>query len=686
MEKSQKFSLSIYILILVLLGLHTVISDWFTYLLNFDYTISILISLFFVIILFLSVKKFICINYQWEKEDLIFFLILFVLLIMHIPMADEMYDTFNYHLYLQERPFVSKLIEDFFPGRYINSFSYAFPDRMFYLFRFLLGYRLGVILNYIVMVVMYYQIKDILKDFFIKQSKLVPIFSMITVFSLSILEQIDNYYVDLLSLVFLLELGRIAIKKKKNDSFFIKTIFYMLVAGMAFAVKVSNAFFIIVFSIVYLINNWKNISKMRWKELFLYFVTFCFPFILYAFYTWIETGNPVFPFYNTIFHSLYYPNSNWLDTRFGPKTFFELILWPFYAVFYPARVADTHICEPMWAIAYFIAIFYIIYNIVQILRKKQLPKITRLMALSLITIVLYLVWSKFLLGYTRYAIIVVTFSTFNALLISYEFFQKKKYLIFTIFFIGFLWNSAYFSYQYLYSGKNLFYDNIANNTFSNYIYNVKHIFDSNQQIITFPEKSTWGVIAENSGDCIMINNTIPILNLTWGAATEDAQKILEEDLKKYDHIYTAVSYLQLDYFLERLNEYSWQIKNHYATVVPSNLEELGSYYVFEISKGNEKNSKFEGYDKLEFPVSSNDIEGYFGIHPRIRNLSTPCSFSIYGVKNDDEVLLQTIENLEAGMLNFIKIKNDGFSKIIIKSSSINTEPLNIIWIQLKGSN
>ena len=147
-----------------------------------------------------------------------------------------------------------------------------------------------------------------------------------------------------------------------------------------------------------------------------------------------------------------------------------------------------------------------------------------------------------------------------------------------------------------------------------------------------------------------------------------------------------MSYLQLDYFLERLNEYSWQIKNHYATVVPSNLEELGSYYVFEISKGNEKNSKFEGYDKLEFPVSSNDIEGYFGIHPRIRNLSTPCSFSIYGVKNDDEVLLQTIENLEAGMLNFIKIKNDGFSKIIIKSSSINTEPLNIIWIQLKGSN
>ena len=69
----------------------------------------------------------------------------------------------------------------------------------------------------------------------------------------------------------------------------------------------------------------------------------------------------------------------------------------------------------------------------------------------------------------------------------------------------------------------------------------------------------------------MINNTISIFKFNLDAVNLETQALLNEDLEKYDYIYTNVSYFQLDYFLGRFNDYSWQIESYYDKFVPSHL-------------------------------------------------------------------------------------------------------------------
>lgn len=115
----------------------------------------------------------------------------------------------------------------------------------------------------------------------------------------------------------------------------------------------------------------------------------------------------------------------------------------------------------------------------------------------------------------------------------------------------------------------------------------------------------------------MINNTISIFKFNLDAVNPETQALLNEDLEKYDYIYTNVSYFQLDYFLGRFNDYSWQIESYYDTFVPSHLEKQGSYYIFEISQGEDKNTKVEWYSELLLPTKGEkEVTGYIRIHPR----------------------------------------------------------------------
>lgn len=112
----------------------------------------------------------------------------------------------------QQNPFGDKINFDFFAGKNLNSYSYAIPDRMFYLFRFFLGYRLGVILNYLLIIIIYVQVKEMIK-------KLIPhshsifrvVVSTLIATSLSLIDIVDSYYVDLISVVLLLEITRLVL-------------------------------------------------------------------------------------------------------------------------------------------------------------------------------------------------------------------------------------------------------------------------------------------------------------------------------------------------------------------------------------------------------------------------------------------------------------------------------------------
>ena len=52
---------------------------------------------------------------------------------------DKAFDTLNYHLYVQENAFSDNVMYNFFPARWINTFSFPLGDRMHYFFRFFLA-------------------------------------------------------------------------------------------------------------------------------------------------------------------------------------------------------------------------------------------------------------------------------------------------------------------------------------------------------------------------------------------------------------------------------------------------------------------------------------------------------------------------------------------------------------------
>ena len=101
---------------------------------------------------------------------------------------------------------MDKINYDFFAGRAVNSFLYPLADRVNFLFRNILGYRVGTMGSYYILIVIFYQIKKFLKEMTKNVSeKLISIFS---IFSCLIYPEvpIDNLFIVAFLLIFLNDL------------------------------------------------------------------------------------------------------------------------------------------------------------------------------------------------------------------------------------------------------------------------------------------------------------------------------------------------------------------------------------------------------------------------------------------------------------------------------------------------
>ena len=156
MKKRYDIELMLYIL-LNLSGI-CLINDYLTYFINLNYYLGMGISFLIVVLINYLLRNNFKVSLKFTKKDLIFFFILFIIMAITIVFPDRMYDTLNYHLYSQEHPFNSILNGDLFPSKVINSFTYSLTDRMFYPFRLLFGYRMGLILNYLLLISIYINI------------------------------------------------------------------------------------------------------------------------------------------------------------------------------------------------------------------------------------------------------------------------------------------------------------------------------------------------------------------------------------------------------------------------------------------------------------------------------------------------------------------------------------------------
>lgn len=685
--KNKTLNINIWMYCFVSIMLLTLMIDYFTYFFGNHYLIYLVISGLILCYFGYCLRHKIKIVNNFEKADIIFFLFLLVIAILTIVFPDRSFDTFNYHLYLQQNPFGDKINFDFFAGKNLNSYSYAFPDRMFYLFRFFLGYRLGVILNYLLIIIIYVQVKETIK-------KLIPhshsifrvVVSTLIATSLSLIDIVDSYYVDLISVVLLLEITRLVLfcplDEKENNT--ILFAYFGLLFGFTFVVKISNAVLLVLLFMIYVLKNRNILKCINLKNILITLFSLFLPFVLYLVYTYLQTGNPVFPFYNTIFKSEYFRNRNWLDTRFGPSRIREVFIWPLIILFDSARCDDINIVEPIWGYGYIIAIIYALYYSYKLLKKQKFDK-NRLLFFAT-TVLFYLFWSKFQLGYSRYGLVVLILGSISTYIFIYDIIRNKRYFLIGIMLPLMFYHFSYVGTNYMYKNQDWIYNNYYNNKVKDYNYNLKNLFSKgNETTIQFEKDSVWAIFYYNAGLAQFINDEIPIINVVASADNSYTRDLLNEKLQKASHIYTLVDSLDFNNFIVNINKTKYKIIK-VEKVFTSTISGDPSHFVYVFEVGLRDNSKQNNYEifesEKEYDVSEkNNISLFLGLakdtnHTYIEDFPV----SIIGIKDGKEEVLDNLMIDKNGSMHSLKYNVENYDTLKIVSLDANSQKIIGNWM------
>lgn len=388
------------------IGILALLSNYLGIITRLSYIYNLLIILLFQIFvnIILIRKEKLILKTDFETKDLTFYFILTLILVNKIFIPDNIYDTNNYHIYLQQENVTSDLNYNLLPGKVLNNYLFPLGDKMHYIFRYLLGFRLGTLLSYYVIVVMFYQLKNIL-NILMKDNKYTSYMSIGILCSYILYIFISSYYVDSLGLAFVLEILYMLIK---NDNILNnrKLLFYLaLLTGLSIAIKLPNIFLIIPIILFY---SFKHRKEFKIKYLLFYILCILIaivPMLPYCINNYVQTGSPLFPYYNNIFKSDYYSETYFKDYRFGMPSFLHALIWPIYtSVIHLGYGDDWMIRDLIWAIGYTVSILTLVLSFILNKTKFKIPK--KITNISILSIILTFFWIIFLYGYMRYALII----------------------------------------------------------------------------------------------------------------------------------------------------------------------------------------------------------------------------------------------------------------------------------------
>ncbi len=263
---------------------------------------------------------------------------LLFLFALRVPFPDQDFDVLNYHLVNAARamrgwPFISG---DFFPT--VAAVNPA-PNIAGGVFRYLLGYRLGTVINLFALV-WAASIANRFLASYIKNNWLRSACVLFVISTEYILRLINDYRVDLLSLPLLLEATYLTIRFKEARRKSYTLIHIALFLGISAAFKLSNLAFVIPLALACIVQIFLHRSQLSFKAALVALVALIAPLVPYSLFMYRQTGNPLFPFFNKIFKSPYLPAVNPTDTMYGPQNFLELVFWPVWAFFTPDRISE----------------------------------------------------------------------------------------------------------------------------------------------------------------------------------------------------------------------------------------------------------------------------------------------------------------------------------------------------------
>lgn len=337
------------------------------------------------------------------QYNFIFYIVLTILLLFSVLKCiypDTAYDTLHYHLIAQNPQMTNFFFSHFAKGNF-QVWGFRLGDRLFYLFRLLLGYRLGTLLNTFVLMISYIQLYKFLL-LIQNRPKLSALWAGFIVTSFECLLMLGIYYVDILALPIGLEVIRQLWNVSKTSSVTSKNItFFALLNGIWFAMKMTNIVYVVPCVILYIILIRKNLTVKN------FLLSVCFaalPCTVYIIYNWCATGNPVFPYFNSLFLSDFFLHSSFKDTKWGPITLLEKLLWPFYMVFFPNyRQSELPNYNQFLSILGICGILYLFISKIRVGFSQKRISVTPCDILCTIFSISALAWS-FSTGYNRYFI------------------------------------------------------------------------------------------------------------------------------------------------------------------------------------------------------------------------------------------------------------------------------------------
>jgi hypothetical protein len=318
---------------------------------------------------------------------------------LRVAIPDISFDVLNYHIFHAERALRGPLLiaGDYFPTP--APFNPT-PDILTGLYRYLLGYRLGTIANYLALIwtgtILYRLLGDYITAGWLRCTSI-----LIILLTEQILFQVNNYMIDLLALPLLLEATRLAIDRIDPGNETRRIVVVAVLLGASAAFKLTNLMFgapivlVLAFNLLSRSEQGPIRDQFRrlWKVVLVSAAVFVVPLAPFTIYLYRITGSPVFPLYNAIFRSPYWPQKNVFDPRWGADGLGETLLWPVLAFFKPERFCELPVNSGRLAIGFILAVAGLV-----LARKDQ-----KIRGLCFITLAGLLLWSASS-GYSRYAI------------------------------------------------------------------------------------------------------------------------------------------------------------------------------------------------------------------------------------------------------------------------------------------
>lgn len=336
---------------------------------------------------------------------------------LRAPFPDTSFDVWGLRLFHGERALHGFL---YLPGEFFPTAApfNPTPDMLTGLSRYLLGYRLGTVINLLAMIWAGTILDRMLRNV-ITQAWLRAAGVLLVLLAEHLLFEINNYMPDLLALPILLEATRLTLASKEHNVQLVTVVRVAFLIGLAVTLKLSNGALAVPLVVIWV---WRLLgvrtNRSRQFALTVLLSLLSLALLLLPFTVWVYrlTGSPIFPLYNKVFRSPLYPPLNGWDNRWGGYGMWEILAWPVLIFFKPERTAELPVYSGRLSVGFVAAI-------VCLLLWRRINPITR--TIAFIIVLGSLLWSV-TMGYIRYGLYLEVLSGVLLLVVSSTLFRTAQ--------------------------------------------------------------------------------------------------------------------------------------------------------------------------------------------------------------------------------------------------------------------